>query len=360
MKKTVKYILLSLGIGVLLLVINFLMIKKLDRDVLELQSDSPAKPGEHSPFRVPAIFIEGQRFYFNIPLKNGASILGFGDTGGGLSMMLPSTVEEQNLQEQVKMGLVKGIMPISYIGFSDFEDDARFPTPALLRNFIIRHPFSRVTTPHLIIPPMDDETKFISESMPEMKAFLGQNFFMGKAWTIDYINQEIWVNTPLSKTESGNPNVQKIGFKKNGHNEPVYGHASMRIEIDGEVIDVLFDTGATIVLTENGKKEMQTDAISIGGSFIASSIFDRWREAHPEWTYYPNADMQKDVIEVPFVKIGEFEVGPVLFSKRPDKNWSEGMIHSMDKVVKGAIGGSALQYFKVTIDYHSELIKFER
>lgn len=69
--------------------------------------------------------------------------------------------------------------------------------------------------------------------------------------------------------------------------------------------------------------------------------------------------MSRDVIEVPVVKIGGFEVGPVLFAKRPDNEWSEGMIATMDKVVKGAIGGSAFKYMKVNIDYNSELVKFE-
>ncbi|WP_262897073.1 hypothetical protein [Flagellimonas aurea] len=31
----------------------------------------------------------------------------------------------------------------------------------------------------------------------------------------------------------------------------------------------------------------------------------------------------------------------------------------MDKIVKGAIGGSLLKHFKVTIDYNSQLIKFD-
>ena len=62
----------------------------------------------------------------------------------------------------------------------------------------------------------------------------------------------------------------------------------------------------------------------------------------------------------PKVKIGSYEVGPVLFSQRPDENWSQGMIATMDKVVQGAIGGSVLKYFKVTIDYNSELIRLEK
>jgi hypothetical protein len=59
------------------------------------------------------------------------------------------------------------------------------------------------------------------------------------------------------------------------------------------------------------------------------------------------------------INIKEIEVGPVLFSNQPDENWSRNMIHSMDKVVKGAIGDSGLKYLKVSIDYNSEMIKFE-
>ena len=134
----------------------------------------------------------------------------------------------------------------------------------------------------------------------------------------------------------------------------------MVIEINGEVIDVLFDTGATIILSDSGKKQMNTDALTIGGSFIAASIFDKWRKEHPEWKYFKEADKNGDVIKVPIVKIGGIEVGPVLFSKRPDDDWSKGMIRTMDKIVKGAIGGSAFKYLKVTVDYNSELIKFEQ
>jgi hypothetical protein len=183
---------------------------------------------------------------------------------------------------------------------------------------------------------------------------------MGKAWTMDYLNQRVCVNTPLFKSEVGQANVQKIGFKKNKEGATIFAHPSMLIEIDGEIIDVLFDTGATMILSEEGKKHFHTQNKTIGGSFIAAYIFDTWRKKHTDWKYFEKGDMNNDVIEVPTIKIGLIEVGPVLFAKRPDKNWSEGMIHTMDKLVKGAIGGSVLKYLKVTIDYNSELIKFEK
>lgn len=345
---------------ILLIIVNFVVIKKLDHNVLEVEHyDTPKQDGSLA-FRIPSRFIKGERFYIRVPLKNGDTLNAFGDTGGGLSMMQPPTVESKNLNASVKTGLLKGVMPMDYILFEDLINDPDFPAPYPLRSFVIRRPFNRVTKPYLIVPPLDDEIRHIMQSMPDMEAFLGQSFFMGKAWTIDYPKRQIWVNTPLSESAIDQPNVQKIGFKKNAHNESIFGHASMLIEVDGEIINVLFDTGATIVLSENGKKEMNSKEQTIGASFIAASIFDQWRKQHPDWKYYPNADMSRDVIEVPTVKIGGIEVGPVLFSKRPDKNWSEKMIRSMDKIVKGAIGGSALKHLKVTIDYNSELIKFEQ
>jgi len=57
-----------------------------------------------------------------------------------------------------------------------------------------------------------------------MDAFLGQGFFMGKSWTLDYPNQEVWVNTPLVDVRKDRSNIQKLHFKKNSH-----GHQSCHL-----------------------------------------------------------------------------------------------------------------------------------
>lgn len=360
MKRFFKYFFISIGAVLLLFIINFFIIKKLDQKVLEMDNYYSLKKSEIKPTTVPSQFIDSARFYIKIPIINGDTILAFGDTGGGNSMIFSSTIDKKSLRSNLKTGIIKGIMPVKYISFRDLVSNDNFPVPYPMRNLNIRRPFTRVVEPYLVIPPMDNEIKLITGSMSEMDAFFGQNFFMGKAWTIDYINQSILMNTPLAESDTSNPNVQKIGFKKNNNHENIFGHPSMFIELDGEIIYVLFDTGASIFLSEEGKKELNTKEKSMAGSFIAASIFDKWRREHPEWKYFPKADLDQDLIEVPLIKIGNNSVGPVLFAKRPDENWSEGMIHSMDKVVKGAIGGSGLKYLKVTIDYNSELIKFEK
>ncbi len=360
MKKTLKLIFSAIGILLVVFVVYFFTIKKLDQKVLELEVFSSTNQSTAKAILVPTKFIEGERFYIKLPLSTGDTILAFGDTGGGNTMLLPNTVEKKKLQSLQHLGLLKGIMPMHYVLFNDIVKDANFPQPNTMRAFIIRTPFARVTAPCLVIPPMDDELKFFAKSIPQMEAFLAQNFFLGKSWTIDYPKQQIWVNTPLSASDTSGAIIQKIGLKRNSHNQAVFGHASMVMEVNGEKIDVLFDTGASFVLSESGKKQFNTTNLTLGGSFIAASIFEKWRKEHPEWKYYPKADWANDIIEVPFVKIGNCEVGPALFASRPDVNWSENMINSMDKVVKGAIGGSALKYVKVTVDFNSELIKFEK
>jgi hypothetical protein len=312
------------------------------------------------PLLLRSEFKHGERIYLKLATVTGDSIRAFCDTGGGISMIFPPVIRRLKLESKVKTGFIKYIMPMKYIAYEDVIRDPNIPPLSLPRHFFIARYLKKVEEPVFFVPDEDGETKEILQIMPEVDAFLAQNFFMDKAWTFDYLNQQLWVNTPLSLKDTLSPNVQKLGFKKDENGLKKFGHPSMQIEVDGEVIDVLFDTGATSVLSENGRKQLGTTDLTIGSSFIARSVFDNWRQKHPEWRYIEKGEFSSDIIEVPRVKIGGHLVGPVLFAKRKDEVWSEGMINSMDKVVKGAIGGSGLKYFKVTADYNSELIKFDR
>lgn len=358
MKKFFKIFFISLALLVVLGASYFFLIKKLDNDDYNSKDFISYHPTKAGPLLVPSRFVEGGRFYIKVPIKGGDTLMAVGDSGGGLSFILEKTIEKFKLQPKVKTALAKGVMPMQYILFGDIVKDKSIPQPIPIPKLILRRPIARVKEPHLIVmtEKLEPEIKMI-EKIIDFDMFFGQDFFMRRAWTIDYINQQIWVNTPL---QAGQPGVQKIGFKKNSRGENVYGHASTTMEVDGEVLDMLFDTGATMMLSENGKKLLNTTNNTIAGSFIAASVFDKWHSKHPDWKYYEKTDHDADAIEVPKVKLGAYEVGPVLFSKRPDEAWSQGMIQSMDKVVKGAIGGTAFQYLRIVIDYNSELIKFEQ
>lgn len=361
MKKKIVFLTLSIVSLLLIYAVYFFSIKHLDKKIADGTTVLlPVKSDWKPNYIVPTHFVDGERFYFKLPLANNDTLLAFGDTGGGISFLAPKAVSKGDINSNLKRGIVKAMMPLQYILFQDLVKDKNYPVPSFQRNFVIRNPFLAVTSPALMIPPMDDELKFMLDVQPEIEAFLGQSFFMGHSWTIDYLNEQITVNTALNDSLVNDANVQKLGFKKNIRQEKIFGHPSMQVVIEGDTIDVLFDTGASIVLSEDGQKMLKTTKKTLGGSFIAASLYNKWRKEHPEWKFYPKADLAGDIIEVPTVTISGHKVGPVLFAVRRDEVWSNGMIASMDKVVKGAIGGSALKHFKVTIDYNAELVRFEK
>lgn len=361
-RRILRFVAATIAVVVVLVVAYFGSILYLNQRVLEspdLISDREKRGG--GPIRLPSRFLDGERFCLEFPVVGGGTLSAYCDTGGGQSIVLPKLRDTGRLESKLKWGLLFGFMPINYVSFSDLISDTNLPKPYPLRLVALRTPFRRVIEPYfLVLPSEDPELQMISSFMPDFDVFLAQDFFMNRSWTLDYPQQEIWLNTPLLASEVSQDNVQKLGFKKNARGDKLFGHPSLTLEVDGEKIDVLFDTGATICLTEEGQRQLKTDKKTLGGSFIAASVFQRWREKHPEWKYCEGADVYGDLIEVPRLKIGGHEVGPAWFAERRDESWSKGMIGSMDKVVQGAVGGSAMKYLKVTIDYNSELIAFER
>jgi len=311
------------------------------------------KEAEHGqPAKLPATLIDG-RFYLKIPTINGDTILGFCDTGGGYTALYNSAIQKFKLESAIKETEIDKYK-IKYVFAKDVYAQSDIPYPHIGSFFE-----ENLKSPFFEVPDDSKEREFVSKFM-RYDAFLGQFFFIDHAWTFDYPSGEILINTPLTE-DPNDKNMQSLGFKKTFLGKKKFGHPSLKLEIDGEVLDFLFDTGASLLLSDSGRTKLNVNTQSIGGSFIAKSIFDKWHKQHPDWKIIEKGEFTgSDIIEVPQVKVGNLTAGPVWFARRPDEAWSEGMIGSMDKVVKGAIGGSYFQYFKIVIDYNSELVKFER
>jgi hypothetical protein len=83
---------------------------------------------------------------------------------------------------------------------------------------------------------------------------------------------------------------------------------------------------------------------------------------HPEWRALENIKTLTGaaMIEVPAVKIGGFTVGPVWFTVQPDLAFHTYMAQFMDKPTEGALGGSALHYLRMTVDWPNAVAVFER
>jgi hypothetical protein len=298
---------------------------------------------------LPSALING-RFYIKIPTLSGDTLLSFCDSGGGYNAIYAAAINKLHLEAKIAEVIIHG-EKIKYIPASEVIGDPNIPAPHIQAYY---QPYIKV--PFFQTPANTEESDLIAAYIPQ-DAFLGQFFFIDHSWTFDYLKGKLYINMPLQGIKD--KNTQQLGFKKTRDGTKIFGHPSMKIEIDGEVIDVLFDTGASILLSKNTQAELQSSSKSIGGSFIAKSIFDNWRIKHPDWRFIEKAEITgADMIQVPQVTIGTSTVGPAWFAKRPDENWSKWMIGSMDKVVKGAVGGSVFQYYVVTIDYNSELARF--
>jgi predicted aspartyl protease len=301
---------------------------------------------------LPADLIQG-RFFLKIPTVKGDTILGFCDTGGGYTAIYNSTIKKLALESKINI-LDIGGDTTKYISAKDIYVNRDLPYPQI-PNYFKTH----IDIPFIQAPDDDKESIFFAKFV-NYQIFLGQFFFINNAWTFNYKTGEMSVNTPISK-ENVDENIQVLGFKKDKMGNKRFGHPRMKLVIDGKMIDFLFDTGATFLLSDSGKAKLGIEANATAGSFIAKSLFNEWHLQHPDWRIIEKGEFTgADLIEVPEVRVGNLTAGPVWFAKRPDEAWSKGMIGSMDKIVKGAIGGSFLKYFKVTIDYNSELIKFEK
>lgn len=211
--------------------------------------------------------------------------------------------------------------------------------------------------------------RVVELNVPHLAGFdgmLGAAWFADRIWTFDYLEKTfIYYDDPNSdqaaKIRSGNG--VPLYFQKNNNGNQTTCFPRIQAEIDGETIDFLFDTGASLRLSDVGHQELNpTGNPTIGTSFITEAVFRRWAAKHPEWRIYHDAEHQTKlpVIEVPELRIAGYTVGPVTFVMRPDPNFHEYMSQWMDKRIEGALGGSAFQYCRISVDYIGERAYFER
>jgi hypothetical protein len=193
---------------------------------------------------------------------------------------------------------------------------------------------------------------------------LGQAWFSGRVWTWDYPGHKL-----LWLPDGGLPAVDPshrvaLGFKADGFGKRLLDFPRLQATIDGETLDLLFDTGAMVVLGPEALAKLGDKGPSIRGtSFIVATRFDAWRKKHPGWRVIEKADQNmkgEPMIEVPTVTVAGYTVGPVWFTRRADPNFHGFMSQFTDKQVEGALGGSALKFFRVTVDYPNAVAAFER
>lgn len=278
------------------------------------------------------------RFFVEPVLENGKKLSFFTDSGGSL-FIIKSAAEELNLIDE----RTEKNKPIDFPAFKD-----GFSIP----------------------PPLGSAGKInvfeLPKNSPNLDAqgMLGQQWFADRIWTFDYPKKQLilWDKTPKLIKKKSRHKVN-LGFKTDENGKRVLHFPRVQVEIDGEVLELLFDTGATTFLTDEALKEINDGRKSARAtSFIINEVFEKWRKKHPEWRVIDKAESGSGeaTIEVPKIKIANYTVGPVWFTRRADKNFHEYMTKFMDERIDGAIGGNALRYFRVTVDYPLATAVFEK
>jgi hypothetical protein len=287
-----------------------------------------AQPGQR-PVELPARFV-ADRIFVDVATRGGDTLHLYTDTGGGL-LVLREVARRVGIQDTTSLAL------------RDIAADTAFPEPLGIPN-------RRVP---IVQPPPGRRV--------DLEGMLGQAWFADRIWTFDYPDRKLLLHEAAPAPETG-AHTTRLGFRTDSTGKRALSFPRIEAVVDGDTLQLLFDTGATGNLTASALSAIGDSAPAVRAtSFITSEVLDRWRERHPDWRMIDHADQVipgMRMIEVPRIEIAGFAVGPVWFTERPDPNFHQFMSQFMDRRVDGALGGNALRFFRVTVDYPAALAHF--
>ncbi|TMV43816.1 hypothetical protein FE783_34170 [Paenibacillus mesophilus] len=290
---------------------------------------------ENGSVALPADFVHN-RFIVKPIAENGSTLYMLADTGGGC-VLTPEAVSRARLTT-----------------FEGTVGDARYDM-AELPNYR-----EDAWIPPLIIGGKPGACIIMNRGY----GILGQAWFADRVWTFDYFAGTLIYHGAGGKSLlEQKERCVRLNFQEDGDGKRNNSFPRIQAVIDGEVIDFLFDTGATLNVSDQGLAELNDNGGRQRGTcFITESVFRRWMKRNPHWRVIDKAEQSTGlpIIEVPEVTIAGYTVGPVWFTFRPDHNFHRFISDLMDRRVEGALGGSVLQYFRVTVDYPNGLALFER
>lgn len=305
-------------------------------------SPAPAQePTPGNPVELPVRY-DDHRFYVRPVLAGGDTLEFYTDTGGGEMMIYPEVVRRLGLRPDT--ALTDG-RPIASVAFPGFRPGAGIPTGG-----------GRTPGRLIVFPPHP----LVSSAE---HGFLGQGWFSGRVWTFDYPGRKLLLRAPGDLPQTPPEHRVPLFFKTDSAGARVLDFPRIRVLVDGDSLDLLFDTGATTVVADSVVARLADGRPARRAtSFISESVAARWRQRHPDWRVVQGAEHPTGLamIEVPRISVAGHEVGPVWFTYRLDRSFSQFMSPLMDRAVVGALGGTALQYFRVTVDYPGAVAVFER
>lgn len=279
---------------------------------------------------------ENNLIYLSPKLNDGTTVTFFTDTGGGwnaISKELSDKYQWKIENRQTKNGIIE------VTDMPSFDKGSSIPLAGL----------NNWWAGQLQVVPRKKLGKTKNND-----GTLGGRWHAEKVIDFNYPNKTIAVLPKLPNAD--NFSKVPLGFQKNQAGNYTTAFPSIDITVMGKTIPMLLDTGASAWPSEEALSQLNLSGKQVATSFIVASIFDYWVKAHPDWIVIDEACQlsNQPMIRVPQVKIADYMVGPVWFTRRDDHNFHQYMSSMMDKQIDGALGGSALKYLRIIVDYPNE------
>src|SRR6187455_3433395 len=212
------------------------------------------------PYRLPAK-MEGHRFFVEPVTTTGKTLRLYTDTGGGL-LFTPPTAEALDVEITAPENPGE---PAGQVDWPSFAPRAWVPRPL------------GSDGPMFILIPPPREGNFLGGGM------LGAQWFADRCWEFDYVAGTLRLLPDGALPKVDDAHRVKLGFQSENGKHTMH-FPRVAAEVDGEKLELLFDTGATSGLTPEALAAVGDGGpAERGSSFVTRSTFDRWRERHPDW-----------------------------------------------------------------------------
>jgi hypothetical protein len=294
-------------------------------------------PGGETGTAMPAVFEQGLVF-LDLPTPDHSTLRLFTDSGGGSPTLSTEAALRLRLNPRTTgdAELLSGFGPNVRVSNASKYMLRQWPVLHAAENFVV--------VPGVVAfkgwPATADGT-------------LGQTWFGHHTWTWDYPRSKL-ILRPNTWLPAADAREFPIVFQVDPRGRRTFNFARMMIRVDGSEIPVLFDTGATTVLTPKALQALHDGKPALRStSMITHSVFESWRSRHPDWRIIDDAQLstQSRMILVPSVKIAGIDAGAVWFTEREDEDFHDALSPVMSNVVDGSIGGNAFANCVITVSY---------
>ncbi|MDB5069372.1 MAG: hypothetical protein JWM87_483 [Candidatus Eremiobacteraeota bacterium] len=200
---------------------------------------------------------------------------------------------------------------------------------------------------------------------PAIDATFGPSWMLDHPIAVDYPHETI---QSVSAPYAGTPVPLTVGVGRASiPSLPPTALVTIDVTIAGEPLTLLLDTGATARVRDPVKRLMPDKEPVHQVCLIEMQVLERWRRAHPAWTYAEAAfDVAGDkegaaspAILVPELRIANQLALPTWFIARRDASTFATVSKQMRRTVVGDLGGDALRRWRVTFDLKNERLLLE-